>query len=251
MHKLNFVDNVRCVVFCVFAADAPVSHFNSMGMNIRMDKEKTLSQTIADQLAEEIVLGRIKPGTRMDEQSIATRFEVSRSPVRDALRQLAGTRLVEYRPRRGFSAAAINASQLEALFEASGEIEALCAKLCALRAAPAERKRIQHVHEAAVKAAALGDAKTYSRMNDELHGLIYAGSHNPVLEEMALGMRQRLAPFRAHLFFVADNRIESSSREHEELVQALLSQDDAAAARAMYEHAANSAMNVLQHLGEE
>jgi DNA-binding GntR family transcriptional regulator len=113
---------------------------------------KTLSQTISDQLAEEIVLRRFQPGERLDEQSIATRFNVSRSPVRDALRQLASTRLVEYQPRRGFSVATMAASDLDGLFEASGEIEALCAKLCALRAAPSERKRIEFVPAATPRA---------------------------------------------------------------------------------------------------
>ena len=59
---------------------------------------------------------KLPPGARMDEQSLATRFDVSRSPVRDALRQLAVTRLVEYLPRRGFSVAAVKA-----------EVAALCA----------------------------------------------------------------------------------------------------------------------------
>lgn len=208
---------------------------------------KTLSQTIADQLAEEIVMRRILPGTRMDEQSIATRFGVSRSPVRDALRQLAVTRLVQYMPRRGFSAATIKPSELDELFEASGEIEALCAKLCALRAVPAERKRIERVHNEARQAAAQRDTKAYSKLNDELHKLIYAGAHNRVLQELALGMRQRLAPFRAQGFFVSDNRIDKSNKEHEELVAALLAQDAEAAAAAMYGHATNSAVNVLQH----
>jgi len=214
---------------------------------MNMENGKTLSQTIADQLAEEIVLRRILPGARLDEQSIATRFGVSRSPVRDALRQLAVTRLVHYMPRRGFSAATIKPSELDELFEAAGEVEALCAKLCALRAVPAERKRIERTHHEARQAAADKDTKAYSRLNDELHKLIYAGAHNNVLQEMALGIRQRLAPFRAQGFFVSDNRIEKSNKEHDELVEALMSQDAEAAARAMYSHAANSAMNVLQH----
>lgn len=213
-----------------------------------MENGKTLSQTIADQLAEEIVMRRILPGTRMDEQSIATRFGVSRSPVRDALRQLAVTRLVQYWPRRGFSVAAVDSAELDSLFEASGEIEALCAKLCALRAGPSERKRIEHINERAQSAVAEKDTRSYSELNDELHKLIYAGAHNPVLQEMALNMRQRLAPFRAQGFFVADNRIEKSNAEHQELVAALLAHDGEAAAKAMYGHAANSALNVMQRL---
>ncbi|MBS0454630.1 MAG: GntR family transcriptional regulator [Proteobacteria bacterium] len=209
---------------------------------------KTLSQTISDQLAEEIVLRRFQPGERLDEQSIATRFNVSRSPVRDALRQLASTRLVEYQPRRGFSVAAMAASDLDALFEASGEIEALCAKLCALRAAPSERKRIEFVHQQAQQAMASGDAKAYAELNEEFHALIYAGARNRTLQDLALSLRQRLAPLRSRGFFVAENRLQHSHVEHEAIVAAMLAHDGEAAAAAMNSHAANSAMNVLQHL---
>lgn len=208
---------------------------------------KTLSQTISDCLAEEIVLRRLQPGERMDEQSIATRFGVSRSPVRDALRQLASTKLVEYLPRRGFSVAAIKSSDLDGLFEVSGEIEALCAKLCALRAAPSEHKRIEFVHRQAAHALLDGDAKAYAALNDEFHALIYAGARNKTLQELALSLRQRLAPFRSRGFFVSENRMQHSHDEHEALVAALLAHDGSAAAQAMHNHAANSAMNVLQH----
>lgn len=209
---------------------------------------KTLSQTISEQLAEEIVMHRFQPGERLDEQSIATRFNVSRSPVRDALRHLATTRLVEYLPRRGFSVATMAVSELDDLFEASGEIEALCTKLCALRAAPSEQKRIEYVHLQAMEAAQRKDAKAYADLNEEFHSLIYAGARNRTLEDMARGLRQRLAPFRSRLFYVTDNRFERSNEEHGEIVAAILANDGAAAARAMSSHAANSAMNVLQHL---
>lgn len=218
-----------------------------------MDHEpgKTLSQTISDRLAEEIVLRRFQPGERLDEQSIATRFGVSRSPVRDALRQLATTRLVEYLPRRGFSVAAMAASDLDGLFEASGEIEALCAKLCALRAGPSDRKRIELVHQEATRAIAASDAKAYAALNEELHSLIYAGARNRTLQDLAVGLRQRLAPFRSRGFFESENRLSRSHVEHEALVAAVIAQDGEAAARAMHDHAANSALNVLQHLGRQ
>lgn len=215
-----------------------------------MENGKTLSQTIADQLAEEIILRRIAPGSRLDEQSLATRFGVSRSPVRDALRQLAITHLVQYQPRRGFTAAAVKSSELDELFEASGEIEALCARLCALRAGPSERKRLEHVHAQAKAAVGQGDVKSYSQFNDELHKLIFVGSHNHILQEMAISMRKRLAPFRSQGFFESDNRIERSNAEHEELVSAILAHDADRAAQAMYNHAANSAMNA-QHRFDE
>jgi DNA-binding GntR family transcriptional regulator len=159
----------------------------------------THSQTISERLAEEIIRGQLAPGTRLDEQSLATRFKVSRSPVRDALRQLAATRLVEYFPHRGFSVARLDPVDLDQMFEAAAELEALCARLCALRAGTTDRKRIEHIHQQAKQAVAGRETKIYAALNEDLHRTIYAGARNKTLEGLALNLRQRLAPFRARL----------------------------------------------------
>lgn len=212
-----------------------------------MENAKTRSQMVCEHVTDEILRGKLLPGTRLDEQSLADRFGVSRSPIRDALRQLAATRLVLYVPHRGFSVAAVDSAELDDLFETSGEIEALCARLCALRAGPAERKRLEAVHQQSAEALRARDAKNYSRLNDELHGLIYAGTRNNALREIALNLRQRLAPFRSRVFFTTDNRMQSSHREHAQLIKSILEHDGDAAARAMQEHAAHSAMNALRY----
>jgi len=216
-----------------------------------MENVKTLSQTISQQLATEIVRRELAPGTHLDEVSLAARFGVSRSPVRDALRQLAATRLVAYFPHRGFSVMAVDQDELDGLFEASGEIETLCARLCAQRALPAERKRIQMIHASTDKALTSRNVKVYSVLNEELHNAVFAGAHNKTLEEVAHNLRQRLAPFRARIFFVSHNRMARSHHEHDELVSAILAQDADGAAHAMREHAAHSAMNAMEHLKEE
>jgi DNA-binding GntR family transcriptional regulator len=212
-----------------------------------MDSLKTLSQTVCEHVTHEIISGKLKPGVRLDEQSLADRFGVSRSPIRDALRQLAATRLVMYLPHRGFSVAAVDSLELDHLFEAYGEIEAMCAKLCALRAGPAERKRLEFVHQRGGEALRARDAKSYSQLNDELHDLIYAGTRNNALRDIAVNLRQRLAPFRSRVFFTTDNRMQASHQEHSELIESILAHDADAAARTMHEHAAHSAMNALRY----
>jgi DNA-binding GntR family transcriptional regulator len=213
---------------------------------ITMSEEsgKTLSQFICERVTEEIVRGELAPGMRLDEQSLADRFGVSRSPIRDALRQLAATQLVLYVPHRGFSVAAVEPSELDGLFETACEIEALCAKLCALRATPAERKQLEVLHTLSTSVLRAKDERRYSALNDELHNLIYAGTHNGALAEIAVNLRQRLAPFRARLFFTIGNRMQESHREHGELIAAIIAQDADASSKAMHEHAARSAMNV-------
>jgi DNA-binding GntR family transcriptional regulator len=206
---------------------------------------RTLSENIAQQLAAEIIARELPPGTRLDELSLAARFGVSRSPVRDALRHLAATRLVAYAPHRGFSVVAVDAAELEGLFEASSEIEALCARLCAQRATPAERKRIELIHQGAARALPERNVKAYASLNEQLHAAVFAGAHNRTLQEVAANLRQRLAPFRSSPFFTAKNRISESHREHGALVDAVLRGDADTAACAMRDHGAHSAINAM------
>jgi DNA-binding GntR family transcriptional regulator len=207
----------------------------------------TLSQSIAQALVTEIVSGRLASGSRLDENSIARRFNVSRSPVRDALRQLAPTRLVENFPRRGFFVAQVDRSKLQGVYEALSEIEALCAGLCALRAEPVERRNIEAIHAKAKAAARADDSEAYAAVNDDLHDAIYASAHNTTIKNIATDLRQQLAPFRSNLFFQRE-RIEDSLQEHQVLIKAIMDRDAEAAASAMRRHAARTALNVLSQL---
>lgn len=204
----------------------------------------TLSQEIAKALVVEIVSGLARPGARLDESSIAKRFKVSRTPVRDALRHLAASRLVEFAPRRGFSVAPIDRVKLQDAYEAFSEIEALCARLCALRAGMTERARLEVIHEEAKIAADSANSEHYALINDAFHDVIYAGSHNATLEKIALELRQQLSPFRSRVFFEMGN----SQAEHDILLKAILSKDADAAADAMMRHTSRVALHVLSHI---
>jgi DNA-binding GntR family transcriptional regulator len=210
----------------------------------------TLSQSVAQALASEIIAGRLPAGSRLDENSIARRFKVSRTPVRDALRQLVSTRLIEYLPRRGFSVAQVDRDKLRDIYEGLSEIEALCAGLCAFRARSTERGALEIIHAKAKAAAADRDPKAYAAINEDLHAAIFSGAHNMTLKTIALDVRQRLAPFRSNLFFQRD-RIRSSLQEHEEIIQAIFAQDPERAASAMRLHVTRTAINVLNQLAPE
>lgn len=207
----------------------------------------TLSERISRRLGEDIVAGRLAPGTKLDEEALATRFKVSRSPVRDALRHLAATHLLESQPRRGFSVALIDPAGLQDMFEAAGELEALCARLCALRAGAAERKNIERIHAEALAAARRGDHEGYARLNEDFHRAVYSGARNRTLEAATLALRQRLAPFRSRVFFHVENRMRSSAHEHDALNAALQKADARRAEEAMRSHAASAAMNALEY----
>jgi DNA-binding GntR family transcriptional regulator len=207
----------------------------------------TLSAVISRKLAEEIIAGNLPPGTKLDEQTLAARFEVSRSPVRDALRQLATTRLVDFRPRRGFSVAVIDVHGLHDMFEAVSELEALCARLCALRAGAAERMALQRIHEQAAAAVARGDSAEYGRLNDAFHQAIYSAARSQTLERLTSELRQRLKAFRSRVFIEQGDRMRASLAEHDLVTQAIVRGDADVAWAEMRRHAASSAINITEY----
>jgi DNA-binding GntR family transcriptional regulator len=108
----------------------------------------TRSEELQARLADAIVSGRLAPGAPLDEVQIATEYSVSRTPVREALRQLSSSGLVEIRPHRGAVVAKPDHAQLNDMFAVMGELESLCAAQCAVRMNSASRQALDELHGA-------------------------------------------------------------------------------------------------------
>ena len=194
-----------------------------------------LVDEVSKRIADEIVLGRFEPGTRLEEVMLATYFKVSRTPIREALKQLAIMGLVESRPNRGSIVATITPLKLDQMFETIGELEAACARYAALRMTEGERQRL-HVLQAEGHAAMQSqDMDRYDLYNSELHSLILHGARNPVLLETTTGLRHRVTPYRRTQFRQIERAGESYA-EHCGIVEAILAHDALAAYREMRNH---------------
>lgn len=200
-----------------------------------MAVSKTRADHLSERIADEILAGVLPPGMHLDEQVLARRFGVSRTPVRDALRLLSGTGLIDIRPRLGATVRTVTAEELDTLFVAMGEIEASCARLATLCMTRAERAALRAHHEAMAGLAAAADREAYVEANLAFHGLLYAGAHNPPIEEIARALRRRLMPYR-RAQFQAPGRLARSHAEHDLVVRAVLARDSAGANAAMLVH---------------
>jgi len=209
---------------------------------------QTIAENIAQQLAEQILSGELAPGERLEEKRVTEQFGVSRTPVRDALRQLAATGLVAIKPHRGVTVIDLDVEQLSDMFEAQAEVEALCAKLSARRMSNIERRQLQMTGQKSEPALATTDHELYTNTNEEFHKMIYSGSHNDTLEQVAINLWNRVAPFRRSIFFKLGNRMERSFVEHEGIIAAIVAGEEDSAQRAMYEHVTNSSVNAIDYL---
>ena len=195
----------------------------------------TRADRLAIEIADAILSGQFAPGERLDEQRLAETYEVSRTPVREALRRLAATGLIEVRPRRGAIVTEITGERLNGLFVAMAEIEATCARLAAISMSPIERRRLGALHEQMGELARKGHRVAYTDANHAFHTMLYSGAHNSVLEEFALGLRRRLEHFR-RAQFRTPRRLAQSHSEHAEIVRAILSGDASRAHSSMLHH---------------
>ena len=195
----------------------------------------TLADRLATAIADGILSGSLKPGVRLDEMGLAEQHGVSRTPVREALRQLSLSGLIDMRPRKGAIVSKATPDQVESLFVAMAEMEATYARLAAISMTPIERRRLQARHEAMLVVANAGETEAYSDANVAFHGAIYAGSHNAPLAEYAMNLRRRVGPFRRAQFQV-EGRLVRSNQEHDTVVRAILSGDAAGAHAAMLHH---------------
>ncbi|SNT23637.1 transcriptional regulator, GntR family [Noviherbaspirillum humi] len=181
---------------------------------------KNRSETLRDSIEEMIATGAVRPGEHLDETELANRFGVSRTPIREALIQLASVGLIVIRPRRGAIVAEIPPQQLVEMFEVMAELEAMCGRLAARRMSPEEQQRLKEVHLACREAADNRDPDDYYYRNEDFHEALYAGSHNAFLAEQARILRRRLRPYRRLQLRVRD-RIGNSFNEHQAIVDAI------------------------------
>lgn len=196
---------------------------------------QTRAERLAGQISNAILEGEFPPGARLDEQQLAGRFGVSRTPVREALRQLATSGLIDLRPRRGALVASVTPDELQTMFAAMAEMEAACARLSALNMTPAEREELRQLQTTMATLARGDDPDAYADANQAFHLAIYAGSHNAVLNDFTANLRSRLAPFRRAQFRTM-GRLPRSWEEHQTVVEAILAGDAPTAHAAMLRH---------------
>lgn len=190
---------------------------------------------VKQRLEQEIVTGLLMPGARLDEASLADRFAVSRTPVREALQSLSSIGLVEIRPRRGAVVASVGILELMEMFEVMAELEGMCGRLAAKRMTGDEKKRLCQAHQDARSCVLKGDHDGYYDANVEFHELIYRGSHNGFLGEQTMTLRNRLSPYRRLQLRKRDRLVESFN-EHETIMGVIFVGDAAKADRFLQSH---------------
>jgi DNA-binding GntR family transcriptional regulator len=212
-----------------------------------------LGDELRNEIADLILSGALQPGDRLDEQKLAERFGVSRTPVREALHHLSSSGLVEMRPRRPAVVRRLSDVELADSFEALGELEALCARYAAERMTHAERLQLKNLIEKAEQVAAANDAAAYRALDAEFHNLIHVGSHNAGLLRLAKQIRMQTAPYSSAPYTIPGYvpQISVPHAQHCKIAEAILVRNPGLAHASMSDHIGHSSNTIRQILASE
>lgn len=181
----------------------------------------SLQELIRSQLENDYREGHLLPGQAIDEKALATRFKSSRTPVREALLWLSAHGLIDIQPRAGIFVRKLKPSELVAMMEALGELEAVLARLSTQRMDVQKRHELMLCLEQTQGAAEANNMPAYIAANARLHEVIYRASGNPYLVSQTKSVRLRISGYRRQLF-AAPGRLLQSQQEHKLVVEAIL-----------------------------
>jgi DNA-binding GntR family transcriptional regulator len=196
---------------------------------------RTRSDQVRRKVADQIISGILRPGQELDENRLATLFKVSRTPVREALRQLAASELIEWRPHQSAIVAKITPSKMVEMFEVMAELEGYCGRLAARRMTKKEHSQLVSIHKKFQPYVASGNREGYHALNRTFHNIIYAGSHNKYLMDQASALYDRIGPYRAYQLRQTD-ALRVASEEHQKIIDAIIGGNGDEAYRLLFDH---------------
>ncbi len=197
------------------------------------DAHRTLREVVADEIRDMIRRGDLQPGERLLEDRLAEELGVSRNPVREALRALENTGLVEVRPRRGAHVATLDPERAVELLELRAELESFAAQLAARRRTPEQLDEIRAVLDSGREATAANDVVKAASAHRQFHLAIERAAANSYLGPAVEPLR---AQTELVFSLLVDRRGIVGWSEHVDILAAIEAGDPDAAQRATRRH---------------
>jgi DNA-binding GntR family transcriptional regulator len=213
---------------------------------IEILRSHSLPMLLEREIERVILGGGYDPGSRINEKELALRFGISRGPVREALRSLEATGLVEQIPNRGVFVRRLTTTQADEIYEVRAALFSLAGRLLAERATEEEIARLRIFVQTMDDAIASDDFDSYAEENFALHEFIVERAGNGVLAAQYLSLIKQLRLYRTRSLMFG-NAMRASNAEHREMVEAIAARDPDRAYAGHYRHVANAKVRLKSH----
>jgi len=191
-----------------------------------VEKPLTLRERIVDFIKDSIVTGRLKPGERVPEQDIAASFGISRTPIREAFRQLESEGFITVVPRKGAVVSPITDKDVREFYEIKSLLEGCAARTACEKLAPKDLKKLENLNSQMEKAAEKDDVKAFFKLDNQFHDTFLTACGNEKLGALVHHLVQQFGRFRITALSLP-GRMRDSVRQHNEIIEAFKSRDTA------------------------
>lgn len=192
--------------------------------NKPIERHQTLREKILETIRDAILKGTLKPGEKVAEPDLAERFGISRTPIREAFRQLESEGYLTVIPRKGAVVAALSEQDVQEFYAIKSILEGYAAELAATRLEEKDIDKLEKLNARLKQLASEGDVKTFFRVHNEFHELFLKAAGNKKLYDLVLHLGMKFNRLRMASLSV-EGRMSISVAEHEKLIKAFRKHD--------------------------
>lgn len=207
----------------------------------------TIQNQVYQRLKEEICAGAYAPGQKLQEQALATAYDVSRSPVREALRRLGSEGLVEEIPNRGVFVKTFSRKDIEEIFEVRVMLESRAITHLVPQVMEKAEGQFLELLGQLRSASQAGDLPLYTDLDAQLHRLFVDFCGNSLIGDLYERIDCQTRQFRRYSL-LGQKRFSDSMEEHERIIRFLLDGNLPAAKEENYRHLLLARDQILQHI---
>jgi len=191
-----------------------------------VDKPLTLRERIVEFIKDAVVSGRLKPGERVPEQEIAANFGISRTPIREAFRQLETEGFISLIPRKGAVVSPITDKDVVEFYAIKSLLEGYAARTACPALTPRDIKRLEGLNTAMKKCADKGDVKGFFKLDNQFHDTFLKACGNDKLCALVHNLVQQFERFRVTALSLP-GRMNESVGQHDDIIKAFKDSDAA------------------------
>jgi len=189
-----------------------------------IERHQTLREKILETIREAILKGDLKPGEKVAEPELAEQFGISRTPIREAFRQLESEGYLTVVPRKGAVVAALSERDVQEFYEVKSILEGYAAELAAKNLSDKELAKLESINERLKQLANDGDVKSFYKIHNEFHEMFLKAANNTKLYELIKQLGMKFSRMRMASLSV-DGRMAISVAEHDKLLDAFRQHD--------------------------
>jgi DNA-binding GntR family transcriptional regulator len=211
----------------------------------------TLHADVVSQLRDFIVEGHLAPNSRIPERELCEKFDISRTPLREALKVLAAEGLIELLPNRGARVRQFTEADIRNLFEVIAGLDFVVGRLACARISDEAIGAIEKLHLEMYTHYLRRELADYFRINQKIHQAIVEAAANPLLSTNYANLNSIVRRFRYAANLVHRDRLGEAMREHEQIVDALRRRSADELGLLMFQHIQRKCEAVCEYLREQ